>query len=152
MKVLIQGARIVSPGSSWNGREINVLINNGQIQDIGEKNFSNDKLIKARGMVLSQVWFDLSASIPDPVLEHKEDLRSGAEAAMQGGFTELAILPNTSPAIQTKNEISYVTGGNPNRLVQIHALAAVTRHNKGEELTEMIDLHHAGAVGFTDGL
>ncbi len=152
MKVLIQGARIVSPGSSWNGREINVLINNGQIQDIGEKNFSNDKLIKARGMVLSQGWFDLGASIPDPGLEHKEDLRSGAEAAMQGGFTELAILPNTSPAIQTKNEISYVTGGNPNRLVQIHALAAVTRHNKGEELTEMIDLHHAGAVGFTDGL
>lgn len=152
MKILIQGARIINPGSSWNGRESNVLINNGQIQDIGDKNFSSDKLIQAKGMILSQGWFDLGTSIPDPGLEHKESLRSGADAAMQGGFTELAVIPNTSPVIQTKNEISYVTGGNPNRLVQIHALAAVTRHNKGEELTEMIDLHHAGAVGFTDGL
>lgn len=152
MKILIQGARIINPGSSWNGRESNVLINNGQIQDIGDKNFSSDKLIQAKGMILSQGWFDLGTSIPDPGLEHKESLSSGSEAAMQGGFTELAIIPNTSPVVQTKNEISYVTGGNVNRLVQIHALAAVTRHNKGEELTEMIDLHHAGAVGFTDGL
>lgn len=152
MKILIQGARIINPGSSWNGRESNVLINNGQIQDIGDKNFSSDKLIQAKGMILSQGWFDLGTSIPDPGLEHKESLSSGSEAAMQGGFTELAIIPNTSPVVQTKNEISYVTGGNVNRLVQIHALAAVTKHNKGEELTEMIDLHHAGAVGFTDGL
>jgi dihydroorotase len=152
MKVLIQGARIIDPGSSWNGRETNVLINKGRIQEIGEKNFPHDQVVKARGMVLSAGWLDLGTSIPDPGLEHKEDLQSGAEAAMQGGFTELAILPNTSPAIQSKNEISYVTGGNPNRLVQIHALAAVTKYNKGEELTEMIDLHHAGAVGFTDGL
>lgn len=152
MKILIQGARIVYPGSPWNGKEINVLINNGRIHDIGEKNFAHDKVIRSSGMILSAGWFDFGTSIPDPGLEYKEDLRSGVEAAMQGGFTELAVLPNTSPTIQTKNEISYVVGGNPGRLVQIHALAAVTKHNKGEELTEMIDLHEAGAVGFTDGL
>lgn len=152
MKVLIQGARIIDPSSEWNGKEASVLISNGRIQEIGEKNFSHDKLIKAKGMILSQGWFDLGTSIPDPGFEHKEDINSGTEAAMRGGFTELAVLPNTSPSIQTKNEISYVTGGNSNRLVQVHALAAVTRQCKGEELTEMIDLHHAGAVAFTDGL
>src|SRR5690606_14102900 len=90
--------------------------------------------------------------VGDPGLEHKEDLSSVAETAMHGGFSEISVLPNTTPSIQNKNEISYVMRRNKDRLVQIYALAAVTRNNKGEELTEMIDLHEAGAVGFTDGL
>jgi len=75
-----------------------------------------------------------------------------ARAAAAGGFTEIAVLPNTMPSVQTKNEISFLTSGNDNRLVQVHALASVTKNNKGEDLTEMIDLHEAGAVAFTDGL
>jgi len=151
MKILIQGARIVDAQSAFHLKEKNILINNGRITEIGDKNFSADKVIKAAGMILSPGWFDLGTSVSDPGMEHKEDLVSGAEAAMAGGFTGLAVLPNTSPAIQTKNEISYITGGNKQRLVQVHALASVTRNNKGEELTEMIDLHNAGAVAFTDG-
>ncbi len=68
------------------------------------------------------------------------------------GFTEIAVLPNTTPTVQTKNEVSYLIKENDNSLVQIHPLASVTRNNKGEELTEMIDLHEAGAAAFTDGL
>jgi len=62
------------------------------------------------------------------------------------------VLPNTQPTVQSKNEVSYITRNNENRLVQIHALAAVTKNCKGEELTEMIDLHESGAIAFTDGL
>ena len=152
MKILIQGARILDPQSAFHLKEKNVLISNGRIAEIGDKNFTADKTIKATGMTLSPGWFDLATFISDPGMEHKEDLISGAEAAMAGGFTGLAMLPNTSPAVQSKNEISYITRSNSHRLVQIHALAAVTRNNKGEELTEMIDLHNAGAVAFTDGL
>ncbi|MDZ7647209.1 MAG: hypothetical protein U5K54_08530 [Cytophagales bacterium] len=103
-------------------------------------------------MILTAGWFDLGTSVGDPGHEQKEDLNSLAKAAMAGGFTEVAVLPNTQPTVQTKNEVSYITGLNENRLVQIHALAAVTKNCKGEELTEMIDLHEAGAVAFTDGL
>ena len=103
-------------------------------------------------MILSPGWFDLGASVGDPGHEQREDLASLAKAAAAGGFTEVAVLPNTHPTVQTKNEVSYITGNNQNRLVQIHALAAVTKNCKGEELTEMIDLHEAGAVAFTDGL
>jgi len=71
---------------------------------------------------------------------------------MAGGFTEIALLPNTSPSVETKNAISYLTRNNEDQLVTYYPLASVTRGNKGEELTEMIDLHRAGAVGFTDGL
>jgi dihydroorotase len=85
-------------------------------------------------------------------LEHKEDIESATRVAAAGGFTEMATLPNTVPCVQTKNEVSYLMRGNENRLVQVHPMASVTRNNMGEELTEMIDLHMAGAVAFTDGL
>ncbi len=152
MKILIQSAEILDSGSPFHQKEKNVLIHNGRISAIGDKNFAADKVIKAEGMKLSVGWFDLGAFFGDPGLEYKEDIDSGTRAAMAGGFTALAILPNTNPCVQSKNEISYITRGNPGRLVQVHPMAAVTLNNKGEELTEMIDLHTAGAVAFTDGL
>lgn len=152
MKILIQSPLILDPNSPFHQKEKNVLVSNGRITEIGDKNYTADKVIKAEGMLLSPGWFDLGTFVGDPGLEHKEDLNSAARAAAAGGFTEIAVLPNTVPAVQTKNEISYLTHNNESRLVQVHALASVTRNNKGEELTEMIDLHEAGAVGFTDGL
>jgi len=103
-------------------------------------------------MFLSTGWFDLGAFVGDPGLEHKEDLQSLAKAAQAGGFTEVAVLPNTQPVIQSKNEATFISRNNDSRLVQIYPMAAVTRNCKGEELTEMIDLREAGAVAFTDGL
>ncbi len=152
MKILIQSAKIVDKESPFHQKKKNILVHGGRIAEIGDKNYTADKVIKAEGMILSPGWFDLGAFVGDPGLEHKEDLNSLARAAAAGGFTEVAVLPNTHPSVQSKNEVSYITQNNENRLVQIHALAAVTKNNKGEELTEMIDLHEAGAVGFTDGL
>ncbi len=152
MKILIRSAQILSTHSPFHKKTKNVLIQNGRIEEIGDKNYSADKVIEAEGMILSPGWFDLGTSVGDPGHEQREDLASLAKAAAAGGFTEVAVLPNTAPTIQSKNEVSYVTGNNDNRLVQIHALAAVTNNCKGEELTEMIDLHEAGAIAFTDGL
>ena len=152
MKILIQAAKILDTNSPFHKKEKNVLLQNGRIGEIGDKNYQADKVIKAEGMFLSTGWFDMGTFIGDPGLEHKEDLESGIKAAIAGGFTEIAMLPNTVPVIQTKNDINYLTRGNDSRLLQVHPLASVTKNNKGEELTEMIDLHEAGAVGFTDGL
>ncbi len=152
MKILIQGSEIVNAASSHHKKVKNVLISNGRIAEIGDKLYTADKVIKADGMKLTTGWFDLGTFVGDPGLEHKEDLESLSKTASAGGFTGLAVLPNTSPCVQTKNEISYLIKSNDTQLVQIHPLAAVTKNNKGEELTEMIDLHEAGAAGFTDGL
>lgn len=152
MKILIRSALILSPKSTFHKKKKNVLIQNGRIEEIGDKNYSADRVIEAEGMVLSAGWFDLGAFVGDPGLEQKEDLLSLCKTAAAGGFTEVAVLPNTQPTVQSKNEVSYITRNNENRLVQIHALAAVTKNCKGEELTEMIDLHESGAIAFTDGL
>ena len=152
MKILLQGPEIIDVNSPFHQKTKNVLINNGRIAEIGDKNYSADKTIAAAGMKLSIGWFDLGTFIGDPGYEQKEDLESVGKAAVSGGFTGIAVLPNTSPCVQTKNAVSYLMKGNDSQLVQVHALAAVTINNKGEELTEMIDLHEAGALGFTDGL
>ena len=152
MKILIQSATLVNPKSPFHAKKKNVLIQDGRITEIGDKKLAADKVIDATGMILSAGWFDLGTYVGDPGYEQREDVASVMKAAAAGGFTELALLPNTNPSIQSKNEISYLTNGNDNRLVRLYALASVTRNNKGEELTEMIDLHEAGAIGFTDGL
>ncbi len=152
MKILIQGAEIIDKNSPFHQQEKNILIQNGRIVSISEKPVAADKVIKAQGMKLSIGWFDLGTYIGDPGLESSEDIDSAMKAAAAGGFTELAMLPNTQPVVQSKNSVSYITRGNETRLVEIHAMAAVTQNCKGEELTEMIDLHQAGAVAFTDGL
>ena len=152
MKILIQSAKIICKGSPYHLKKKNVLIAGGRIAEIGDKNYQADKVINAEGMLLTIGWMDLGAFVGDPGLEHKEDLVSIGKTAAAGGFTELVLLPNTQPTIQTKNEVSYVTQGNNNRLVELHVMAAVTKNCKGEELTEMIDLHEAGAVAFSDGL
>jgi len=152
MKVLLQSPSIIHEGSPFHNKEKNVLIQNGKILDIGDKNFSADKIIKAQGMFLTIGWMDIGAVSADPGHEYREDVDSLAKAATAGGFTEVAVFPNTHPVIQSKNEVAYITQRNENRLTQLHPLAAVTLNTKGEDLTEMIDLHTAGAVGFTDGL
>ncbi len=152
MKILIQSAKILNADSPFHKKVKNILINNGRIAEIGDKKYPAEKTIDAKGMILSAGWFDLGTYVGDPGYEQKEDLASAALAAAAGGFTGIAMLPNTNPSVQSKNEIGYIVSGNSNRLVQIHPLAAITRNNKGEELTEMIDLREAGAVGFSDGL
>ncbi|MCS6974029.1 MAG: dihydroorotase [Cyclobacteriaceae bacterium] len=152
MKILIQSAKIIDPNSSAHQKTRNILIENGRIADVSTKTSEADRIIQAEGMLLSPGWFDLGTQSGEPGFEQKEDLESLAQAAMAGGFTELAVLPNTQPVVQTKDDVNYFLRGNAGRLVQMHVLAAVTRNTRGEDFTEMMDLHHAGAIGFTDGL
>lgn len=152
MRILLQSPRIVNTTSPFHLKKKNVLIVNGRITEIGDKNFQADKTIDADGMILSAGWLDMGTFVGDPGYEHREDISSLIKAASAGGFTEVTVLPNTNPTVQTKNEVSYLTQSNDSRLVEIHALASVTKNCKGEELTDMIDLHQAGALAFTDGL
>jgi dihydroorotase len=94
----------------------------------------------------------MRAHFCDPGNEAKEDLESGRKTAAHSGFTDVVLQPNTEPVVATKNEVSYLLSGNYRNLTQIHVIGAVTNGTKGLELTEMIDLHQAGAVAFSDGI
>jgi dihydroorotase len=151
-KILIKSAKILDAGSSHHGKIKDVLIDKGQIVKIGKIEEKANQTIDAKGMILSLGWLDMRAWFADPGYEHKEDVNSGREVAMEGGFTGVALLPNNKPVTQSKNDISYLRSGNQDSLTQIYPIAAVTHDTKGEDLTEMIDLYTAGAVAFSDGL
>ncbi len=127
------------------------MIKNGIITEITTRNISASKVIDARNLKLSIGWCDMRSHFCDPGLESKEDLMSGRLAAAHGGFTDVLLQPNTAPVVASKNEVSYIRSGNQYNLTQLHVIGAVTKDTKGIELTEMIDLHHAGAVAFSDG-
>ena len=152
MKILLKNVSIIDPTSTHNGLKKNILINDGLIVSISDELADADKVVEAGACFVSPGWFDMQAHFTDPGQEFKEDLESGAKAAAAGGFTGVAILPNTKPVLQSKNAVTAVSKGNPYRLVQIYPIAALSLETEGEDLTEMLDLSNAGAVAFSDGL
>ena len=151
MKTHISSATIIDRQSSYHGKVTDLLISNGKIVEIGKITQKADKIIDGKGMFLSIGWFDMRAKFGDPGLEHKEDIDSGLETAKHGGFTGIALLPNTQPVIQSKNDLHYLLTKSKPHLTDLYPIAAVTKDAKGEDFTEMIDLHEAGAIAFSDG-
>ena len=152
MRILICDAEILNENSNYHLQKINILIENGTISYIGKRKKDADKVITGDDLKISPGWFDMFANFGDPGYEMKEDLESGSRTAVAGGFTGVALIPNTNPVIQTKNDISYLVAGNDRRITQVYPIGAITTNNLGEDMAEMIDLHHAGAIAFSDGL
>ncbi|CAN5478145.1 dihydroorotase [soil metagenome] len=151
MNFQIRDIEICDELNPLHGQNKNILIKDGQILEISDEASEAEYIIDGKGLKLSPGWFDMRAFFADPGFEHKEDIMSGCEAAAAGGFTGVALLPNTQPVVQSKNEISYIRSRNFNKLIQLYPYGAVTQNTKGEELTEMMDMHKAGAIAFTDG-
>ena len=152
MNISIKNVRIAAKG--FNAETgYHVFIKDGKIAQLADKplEMDADMEVDGTGCWLSPGWCDLRANFCDPGLEHKEDLESGALAAADGGFTAVALVPNTQPVLDNKKGIRYITGGNASRLTQLYPLGAVSMGARGEELSEMIDLWNAGAVAFSDG-
>lgn len=152
MEFLIRAAQILHPDSPLHNSTKDILISNGKISKISDHIDFDGQVVTSEDLKLSVGWFDMRAHYNDPGFEHKEDVDSGTLAALSGGFTDVAILPNTDPVVSTKNAVSYYHKHNRVSPVNLHPVAAVTVRCEGKELTEMIDLHHAGAIAFSDGL
>jgi dihydroorotase len=150
MKILIRSAKIIQKGADLNGQVRDIFIENGVIRQIGEQiSAEADEIIEGENLCVSLGWFDMRVHAKDPGYEHKESLYSLEKAALAGGFSEIALLPNTKPTVQTRESVHYLRKSGD--IIKFHPLAAVTLKCEGKDFTEMIDLHHAGAVAFTDG-
>ena len=152
MEFLIRAAEILQPDSPLHQSQKDILIANGKISQIADQIEFDGRVVAAENLKVSVGWVDMRAHYNDPGNEHKEDIHTGINTAMAGGFTDVALLPNTHPVVSTKHAVSYYYKFSKDTPVRLHPVAAVTQHCKGEELTEMIDLHKAGAVAFSDGL
>lgn len=151
MDILIKDAEIIDDRSPLHKQKKNIFISGGFIKSISDQISPADTIVEGAGLQVSIGWFDMRSFFGDPGYEYKEDLDSGCRAAAAGGFTDVALLPNSKPVVQSKNAISYLKSHNYRSLTQIHPIGAATIDLKGEDITEMIDMKHAGAVAFSDG-
>ncbi|MFN5149334.1 MAG: dihydroorotase [Flavobacteriia bacterium] len=153
MKILIKKATVLDPSSSYNGNVVDVLINEGVIEDI-----SNDlsdpeaKEITGENLIVSQGWVDLKAHFCDPGEEHKETMDSGLDAAAFGGYTHVAVLPSTQPVVDGKTQVEYILRKAENHVVSIHPIGAISDKMAGENLSEMYDMYQSGVRMYSDDL
>ncbi len=151
--ILLQSATILHPYSSYNGKKTDVLIAGGVITEIGQNLKIKEEMlvIDAEGKFLSPGFFDLNVNFGEPGFEPAEDLQTGSAAAAAGGFTGVAVHPNTQPPIHSKAEVAYLINKAKGNLVDVHALGCISQDRKGKDLAELYDMKQAGAIAFTDG-
>ncbi len=151
MKLLIRGGRVVDPATQHD-RVADVLLDEGTILAVERTIEANDaRVVDARGLVVAPGLVDMHVHFREPGFEYKEDIETGSRAAARGGFTAAACMPNTNPVLDTEGLVAQVVRrGNDVGLCRVHPIAAITKGQRGTELTEMRVLAEAGAIGFSD--
>jgi dihydroorotase len=127
-------------------------IQDGIITEIGPEltPAENETAFDANGAYVSAGWMDMHVHLREPGFEHKETIESGCRAAAFGGFTAVACMPNTQPAIHTRDVVEYIIKKASTLPVDVHPIACVSKERKGHSITEMADLKDGGAVAFSD--
>jgi len=153
MKILIKQAHVLDSQSSFDGKKMDILVEDGIISAIEPLITSeSDKVIEGDNIHISQGWVDLKANFCDPGEEHKETIETGLLAASYGGYTHVAMLPSTHPVVDGKTQVYYALKKAENEVTTLHPLGAITEKMKGENLAEMYDMYQAGVRLFTDDL
>ena len=152
MKILIAQACIIDRQSPHNGTIRDILIEDGRIVAIGTNLPADaDTVIRHPGLYVSPGWVDIFSHFNDPGYEHKETLETGAQSAAAGGYTDVFVLPNTKPVVDSKSQVEYIRQKSRSLPVNIWPIGAMTRGLEGKDLAEMYDMRHSGAVAFSDG-
>ncbi|MBE9602032.1 dihydroorotase family protein [Pedobacter sp. MC2016-24] len=156
MNLLLRGVTIADPNSKFNKQKCDVRVEQGKITAINTtlgtfKADQGETVVDGMGSVLSPGFFDLNCSIGDPGFETKEDVYTATAAAAAGGFTGLAVLPNSKPVVHSKGEVAYLINKAKGNLVDVLPIGAISRDLEGKELAELYDMQEAGAIAFSDG-
>lgn len=149
MNELLQQVRILDPVSGTD-KTADVLIIDGYIKAVENQIYEFPSDIQMRNchdLILGPGLVDLYSHSGEPGFEERETLESLQKAAIYGGFTRLAILPNTSPSIDNPASVAKLQKTSP-RLVP---WGAITQGVQGQQMTEIAELADAGVVGFADG-
>lgn len=149
-EILVQNVRPISRAHT-DQSPIDILIREGKIVEMGsDLNVSDVVRFDAKGAWISPGWMDMHIHLREPGFEHKETIASGCAAAAHGGFTAVACMPNTSPAVHTRDVVEFIKNKSASLPVSVHPIACVSKDRKGKSLAEMGDLAEGGAVAFSD--
>ncbi|MBR0103214.1 MAG: amidohydrolase family protein, partial [Selenomonadaceae bacterium] len=149
--LVIRGGRVIDPANDFDG-VADVLIVDGKIAAVApDIKSSAEQELDATGKLVVPGLIDMHVHLREPGQEAKEDFVSGSKAAIAGGYTTVATMPNTSPVVDNAALVrSMVKRAEEVGLVNIKIIGAVTKGQQGQELAEMRDMIAAGAVAFSD--
>ncbi|MBV8479809.1 MAG: dihydroorotase [Actinobacteria bacterium] len=149
--LVVRGARVVDPAENIDAI-LDVRIDAGTIAAVGTGLDTNEhRVVDGTGLVLAPAFVDPHVHLRTPGREDEETIASGTAAAAAGGYCAILAMPNTDPVVDTAATLgALVETAGREAEVAVGFFAAITRGQRGEELTEMAELADAGAVGFTD--
>src|SRR5213083_1745000 len=151
--ILLRGGRVVDP---VNGRDgvFDVLIDGDRIARVGrDLPIANGVAVVEvpSGMIVCPGLIDMHVHLREPGQEHKETIATGAAAAVAGGFTAVACMPNTDPVNDNAGVTEYVLKKAADaNLARVFPTGAVSRGQAGEELADIGELRQAGCVAVSD--
>ena len=142
--LVIRGARVLDPAEGVD-EVLDVTVREGIVAALEPSAGAK------AGLVLAPAFVDPHVHLRTPGREDEEDLGSGTRAAAAGGYCAILAMPNTDPAVDEASVLSGLAErARREAEVPVGFLAALTKGQRGDELTEMHELADAGAVGFTD--
>ena len=156
MTIVIKNGRVIDPANGLDEPK-DLLIDKGRIKalespgsisfDAGEK----ASVIDAKGCVVCPGLIDMHVHFREPGFEYKETITSGCRSAAAGGFTSVAVMPNTNPVNDTRAVTEHILSlARTEDIINVYPIAAITQKLEGERLSEMADLKDAGAIAFSD--
>jgi dihydroorotase len=152
MKLLLKGGRVVDPASARDG-EFDVLVDGDRIARIGrDVPAEGAEVVELqRGWIVAPGLIDLHVHLREPGQEHKETIASGAGAAVAGGFTAVACMPNTDPVNDHAGITQFILKKAAEAgLARVYPIGAVSIGSRGEQLAELGEQKAAGCVAFSD--
>jgi dihydroorotase len=151
MRTLVKGGRLVDPVQGIDAN-LDVLIENGFVARIGEHlEPDGARVVDAANAIVAPGFVDMHVHLREPGQTHKETIATGTAAAVAGGFTAVACMPNTEPALDSAAIVSEVVRrADAAGLARVYPVGALTRGRAGKELAPYHLLADAGCVAFSD--
>ena len=145
--MLIKGGRVIDPAAGLDAI-VDVRTHAGVVFEIGEhlQPDGDETVLEASGAYVAPGFIDMHVHLREPGNPEKETISTGTAAAVAGGFTAVAAMPNTVPAIDTPELVASIKDG----ACRIYPVAAITRGRAGREILDYAALAEAGAVAFSD--
>jgi len=149
MNITIKGAHLFDP--------------NNNVDEVGDLHIEDDRVtdnpsttssqieIDARGLYLLPGFVDIHSHFREPGNEDAETIETGSRAAVKGGYTSVAVMPNTNPPIDNEGVARFIKEkAKEANKCRIFPIGTITKGRKGNELSEMGHLYEAGCVAFSD--
>jgi dihydroorotase len=151
--IVLRGATVLDPVAGIDGAH-DIVVRGGKVAELaspGAAAVDGAEIVEAEGLHAFPAFFDPHVHLRTPGQEHKEDIETGTRAAAAGGYCGILAMANTEPPVSTAADVAALRErARMDASVAVGFLATVTREMAGEELTEMVDLREAGALGFSD--